>query len=75
MRYASAAKKPGLGRPGERQRAAVLAPTAAFLISDNNRDRLAEPYRPNLNVSANEERSTTGSLWTGVITSDFEYKS
>src|SRR5215469_3224556 len=32
--------------------------SAGFLIGDNNRNRLAEPYHPRLNDSANEERST-----------------
>ncbi len=38
--------------------------TAAFVKGVKNRDRLAEPYRPNLNDSANEERSSSGSLLT-----------
>ncbi len=33
--------------------------SAAFLKGVKNRDRLAEPYRPNLNDSTNEERSTS----------------
>src|SRR5260370_40022346 len=46
------------------QKAFRTASTAAFLKGVKNRDRLAEPYRPNLNDSANEERSSSGSLLT-----------
>jgi hypothetical protein len=40
--------------------------SAAFLIGDNNRDGLAEPYRSSLNDSANKERSTTPHLDTAL---------
>jgi hypothetical protein len=43
--------------------------SAAFLKEGNNRDRLAEPYRPSLNDSANEERSISGSLLIEDFTS------
>ena len=45
----------------------IAKPTAAFLNADEKKNCLVEPCCLTFNISANEERSTTGSLWTGEM--------